>query len=621
MSRRQRTAQDRAHRAQVARAKELRRRARARRAATAATAALTLAGTGAAAASPAPAGTADLRRVLDGHCDGATTPGSDPANLTDVDGTLFFTASDAADGLALWRTDGSAAGTVRLKGLGSGGYYDYDQSTLVDVDGTLFFTVQDDDGDELWKSDGTTSGTVRVKHFDPADEEDYYGGVSNLTAVGDTLFFTADDGTHGEELWKSDGTRSGTVLVKDIAPGNDGGSYEGDDYSYGPSALTDVGGTLFFSADDGTNGQELWKSDGTAAGTVMVKNINPSSYDSNPEELVGVGDVVFFRARDGVNGQELWRSDGTAAGTELVKDVRPGAKAGRPTEMVALGDTVFFAAYDVDGTSDEEGRDLWRSDGTEAGTTLVKDFASEDEYYGVSDLEVAGDRLFFAGPDDGHGLELWSSDGSEAGTVLVKDIRAGEYSSYPTELTAVGADLFFVARDGVHGRELWRSDGTGDGTALVKDIGPGTSERRPSSLTASGGVLYLSADDRAHGEELWRSDGTAGGTALVKDVNLGGEIEVSRRGDTRSQKGVVKVRAWVDTAGTLKVAPVGERLFKPVARDVPGADRFTVTLEPTRAGRRALKRHGEVRLRARFTFTSCGGSVDNVTRTYTLKMR
>ncbi len=96
---------------------------------------------------------------------------------------------------------------------------------------------------------------------------------AHLTDVGGTLFFTADDGIHGHELWKSDGTKAGTVLVKDINPMARGGGTT----TTARTSLTDVGGTLFFTADDGTHGRELWKSDGTKAGTVLVKDINPAA--------------------------------------------------------------------------------------------------------------------------------------------------------------------------------------------------------------------------------------------------------------------------------------------------------------------------------------------------------
>ena len=121
--------------------------------------------------------------------------------------------------------------------------------------------------------------------------------LSGLTNVNGTLFFSADDGSSGGELWKSDGTEAGTVRVKDIYPGG-GGSY--------PEYLTAVNGTLFFSADDGSSGGELWKSDGTEAGTVRVKDINLGGDGSWPGSLTAVNGTLFFSADNGSSGRELW---------------------------------------------------------------------------------------------------------------------------------------------------------------------------------------------------------------------------------------------------------------------------------------------------------------------------
>src|SRR5436853_66290 len=138
---------------------------------------------------------------------------------------------------------------------------------------------------------------------------------SHLVAVGSALFFIADDGVRGSDLWKSDGPPGRTVLVKDILAGATGSS---------PATLRNVGGTLFFSANDGSHGVELWKSDGTLGGTVLVKDIASHTANAQPDELTDVNGTLYFAANDNVNGRELWKSDGSDDGTELVRASRPG---------------------------------------------------------------------------------------------------------------------------------------------------------------------------------------------------------------------------------------------------------------------------------------------------------
>ena len=214
---------------------------------------------------------------------------------------------------------------------------------MTNVNGTLFFQADDGtDGAQLWKSDGTSAGTVMVSLINPSGD----ANLINLTDVNGELFFQADDGTDGAELWKSDGTSVGTVMVDDINPGS---------YSSYPKYLTNVNGELFFQADDGTDGAELWKSDGTAAATVMVKDINPNSnsygvpYGSDPTDLTNVNGTLFFQANDGTDGVELWKSDGTSAGTVLVADIFPGTDAvsglpnsSNPTDLTPSAAPCFF---------------------------------------------------------------------------------------------------------------------------------------------------------------------------------------------------------------------------------------------------------------------------------------
>jgi len=164
-----------------------------------------------------------------------------------------------------------------------------------------------------------------------------------LTEVNGTLFFTANDGVTGTELWKTDGTPGGTVLVKDIFPG-----YALDLVE--PDRLAPLNGRLLFSHSDGTSGRELWTSDGTTAGTVMVADLHAGSGGGLPpngflQALPGAGRALFA-ATDGVNGVEVWRTDGTAAGTVRHTDLNPGAGIGNPGEPVLAGALQFFSAND-----------------------------------------------------------------------------------------------------------------------------------------------------------------------------------------------------------------------------------------------------------------------------------
>lgn len=150
-----------------------------------------------------------------------------------------------------------------------------------------------------------------VKDIHPGAEP---SAPASLTSAAGYLFFRADDGVHGLELWKSNGTAAGTQLVADIQPGPGHAV---------PGALTDVNGALFFRADDGVHGAELWKSDGTAAGTHLVADLNPGPEGSFPAELTNMHGMLYFQAHDGRHGTELWRSDGTASGTQPLAGFNP----------------------------------------------------------------------------------------------------------------------------------------------------------------------------------------------------------------------------------------------------------------------------------------------------------
>ena len=158
------------------------------------------------------------------------------------------------------------------------------------------------------------------------------------TKVFDEIIaFPGWSAAEGMELWISDGTETGTVLWKDINPGPEFSD---------PQNLTNVYGTLFFTADDGSNGRELFISNGTAVGTTLVKDIEPGEASSFPTELTNVSGILFFAADNAEQGIELWKSDGTTTGTTLVQDILPGMASSNPSQLTNVNGTLFFSAFD-----------------------------------------------------------------------------------------------------------------------------------------------------------------------------------------------------------------------------------------------------------------------------------
>lgn len=346
---------------------------------------------------------------------------------------------------------------------------------------------------------GASAQTVElVKDIYPGPEG---SGIMQPVVYNGKLYFYADDGVHGGELWSTDGSTAGTQMVKDL---NATGNSE-------ITEITVVNGKMVFSAAD-ANGYELWVSDGTATGTTMVLDINPGAANSVPTEFTVIGNQAFFSADNGTNGYELWVTDGTTAGTHLVKDINP-TESSYPSQLTAFQGQMIFRAY-----TSETGDELWTSDGTEAGTVLLKDLYAAGDGYPRLFHEFNG--LLYFRADDDHGDELWVTNGTPTGTYLLKDINPspGDGSSI-NEFTEAGGQLFFRARTANEGFELWKTDGTPEGTVLVKDIWVG-GDSFPGALTAYNGKVYFQATTGSFDNaELYVSDGTEAGTYLLKDIH------------------------------------------------------------------------------------------------------
>lgn len=457
-----------------------------------------------------------------------------PSNFGVANGMVFFTANNGSNGTELWVTDGTALGTIMLKDIivGSPSTFSF-QNPFATYNNEFFIASNT----ELWKSDGTPLGTVKVKDIQSLKalevvnskllgfgysnsmwvsdgttigtneiitEVDEYFHNSTKVVIGNELYFQGRNECF-YQLWKTDGTALGTKLVKVILPVWDDNHIE---------HIIGLNGAVLLTASDGTwHGHELWISDGTEVGTLMLKDINQTGNQwSNPSEFFDFNGTLIFSADNGVNGRELWKSDGITA--TMIKDINPGNLFGDPKNFVLLNGEVYFMA-----TTKTHGAELWKTDGTEAGTQRVTDINPNQgaSLFENANIIVLNNKLYFYADDGVSGKELWESDGTSGGTLRVKDINPGAVGSERLgELLVYNNAIYFTAHTGGFDYELWKSDGTTSGTNRLKDINTSGSGN-PSNFIVFNGKLYFTANTSS-GSRLFMSDGSEIGTVMVSAI-------------------------------------------------------------------------------------------------------
>ncbi|MEX1189744.1 MAG: T9SS type A sorting domain-containing protein [Bacteroidia bacterium] len=293
-----------------------------------------------------------------------------------------------------------------------------------------------------------------------------------------------------------------------------------------PHGLSAFGNNVLFIASDGIHGMEPWISDGTEAGTFMLKDIwpgNGNSYNSSTSYLDNYWNNYFFplngsmvfAANDSIRGLELWITDGTPEGTNILKEIKQGTQGTGQQYRILFNNKMYFNADD--GT----GQKIWVSDGTEAGTMQFADIKIGGQF-----SAILNEELYFCGDSVANGREFWVTNGTPEGTRMIKDINPGGSDSDPNYITAFGNKIIFSADSSGIGEEPWISDGTTDGTHLLKDIN--TEIGNWGIPSSSQGRYYYEFQDKCYfrargsdllGTELWVTDGTEDGTQLVININ------------------------------------------------------------------------------------------------------
>lgn len=462
--------------------------------------------------------TAGTAKVASLNVVGGSIVGQDDANFPVLKNSLFLLAethtSNTVDHYDLYRYNTEApAGVEFVSRVVNGNGISITNEPVL-KDSLLFFISYDDNyNQQLWSTTGTAASNTLLAQAPPSVDEK----IMNLCVAGDQLYFSFDTDSTGYELWRTDGTVAGTKQVKDIYPGI---------YSGNPYNTTPLGNKLMFAANDGITGDELWISDGTQQGTNLVKDINtlttgdavPTLYNI-PNFNPIVNGKITFGAYDEKNGNELWVSNGTVQGTQLTKDIEPGLNTGFGLPGGVLNNNFYYFKRNLF-------RDIaiWKTDGTTGGTKQVQNIHYTASSAPGTNMPLAldlkcGDTIlyFLIANTSASAMELWAGNGTAPAHLVSSFPHYFPGNTRQPLLFVAGNTAYFIARDDTNGLELWTSDGTAQGTKVVKDINPSAADAYPQNLTLYNNKLYFAAFNGVT-VNLWATNGTEAGTQMVTDV-------------------------------------------------------------------------------------------------------
>lgn len=510
---------------------------------------------------------------------------SNPQSFMVYDNKLFFSAFTKTTGRELYASGGNAGNTQMAFDFFEGKEGSNLGLNGIEINGKMLLSGYTPFyGSEIWVSDGTAAGTELLLNINSKVDRGNQQ-VSTFMPVGDYLYMFANDSINGAELWRTDGSKDGTILLDNI------------NIDYLPSGMegyTEFKGNLYGTAVSFLEGIELYKSDGTPSGSGFV---TPSDLFSSsaPRDYVVQGNYMYFIGRTGLfSGDAIFRSDGTKTGTKAylatgtdIEEIANLTKVGNMIS-VSIKKNGKYGAYYVDTDNDELkpydqvnaqappafycGNDSLilylelDSDGNLRQHNIIPpnvgtgsfSYASESEinskqlpdtffmadssiaymvvlmsdnskkvisyrhfdkatqikkgvgykplenYTRVESISGFGTKAIFSAYSSTYGQELFITDGTDSGTVLLADINQGSASSNPDNFYLFKDKLIFSATTADQGREVWITDGTTAGTKLLWDIQPGTAGGNPTEYSAYKGYLYIAASDSIRERSLYR---------------------------------------------------------------------------------------------------------------------